>query len=89
MSYHESPIEKQDYKCFVGAFVLVIGSICAMLFGLAWLSTAEKISADVYRARRLENRIEVLENRPALMEHVHPETNKKFTGRPIEKAAHD
>ena len=81
MSYHESPIEKQDYKCFVGAFVLVIGSICAMLFGLAWLSTAEKISADVYGARRLESRITALESH--VRNHIHPETNKGFTGEAI------
>ncbi|KKU46089.1 MAG: hypothetical protein UX65_C0010G0020 [Parcubacteria group bacterium GW2011_GWB1_46_8] len=83
MSYHESPIEKQDYKCFVGAFVLVIGSICAMLFGFAWLSTAERISADVFWAAHLEGRITALENRPILIEHIHPETNKGFTGKAI------
>ena len=81
MSYHESPIEKQDYKCFVGAFVLVIGSICAMLFGFAWLSTAEKVSADIYGAKHLE--IEWAQKQVEYDNHVHPETNKGFTGKPI------
>jgi len=74
MNYHENLIDKQDYKSFIVAFVIVISSICAMLFGFAWLSTTEKISADVYGAKNLRLRLE---------NHVHPETNKGFTGKVV------
>ena len=85
----KDPECRGNIQCAMWGIVITTAMLCVPIYGIAWMSTAEKISADVYGARRLENRIEVLENRPALMEHVHPETNKKFTGRPIEKAAHD
>jgi len=58
------------------AVVVTLGMLCFMLFGFAWMSTAEKISADVYRAKYLEGRIKALESKtPTLenhsMEHVH------------------
>jgi len=36
-----------------------------------------------YVSRSLENRITALEDRPVLMEHIHPETNKGFTRAPV------
>ena len=87
MSYYENvELEKARQETVVSwiwAFVLVVGAICAMLFGCAWFSTAETISADVYGAKHLEGRITALENCPVLMEHVHPETNKGFTREPV------
>ena len=62
------------------AVVFVFAWFCLMFYGIAYLSTAEKISADVYGAKYLKNRIKTLEDRPVLMEHIHPETNKGFTG---------
>jgi len=76
----EEQERQETIKCAIWAFVIVVSGLSFFTYGIAWLSTAEKISADIYGAKHLEGRIMALENRPALIEHVHPETNKGFTG---------
>ena len=86
MSLHQilkDPECRGNIHCVLGGIIITTAMICVPIYGIAWMSTAEKISADVYGARHLENRITALENRPVLMGHVHPETNKRFTGRAI------
>ena len=84
MSLHailRDPECKGNIQCAMWAVVVTLGMLCLMLFGIAWMSTAEKINADVYGAKnsenktsigregQLEDRIIILENQ--LMGHVH------------------
>ena len=82
MSLHailKDPECKGNIQSAMWAVVVTLGMPCLMLFGFAWLSTAEKISADIYGARHLESRITVLENRPVLlMEHTHRYSDGKI-----------
>ncbi len=57
----KDPECKGNIQCFVAAFVLVIGGLCTFLYGIAYLSTTEKVSADIHGAKHLEGRIEKLE----------------------------
>ena len=73
MSYHETfeaeQSQMQMFFCVIFAGVFVVGALCALIYGFAWLSTAEKISEDVYGVKHLENRITVLED--GYREHTH------------------
>ena len=70
MSYRESFEEKkmrnETMKCAMLAVAVVVGALSLLIYGMAWLSSAEKVSAEIYGAKHLEGRIKWLEK-----EHVH------------------
>ena len=77
MSLHQilkDPECKGNIQCTMWAVVFVFGWLCVLVYGCVWMSTAEKISADVYGAKNLQF---------WLKNHVHPETNKGFTGKAV------
>ena len=74
---------RENVKCVVWGVCFVFAWLCLLVYGITWLSTAEKENTAFYGATHLEKRITDLEN------HTHPETNKGFTGKPTEKAPRD
>ena len=65
MTLHQilkDPECRGNIQCAMWGIVITTAMLCVPIYGIAWMSTAEKISADVYGAKHLENRIETLEN---------------------------
>lgn len=74
MSYYEGTGKEQEgkielIKTCVQAFAFVSFWICAMVYGLAWLSSVTVTADDIYARRDMDTRIKILENRT--YEHTH------------------
>ena len=68
-SFEEEKMRNETMKCAMLAVAVVVGALSLLIYSMACLSTAEKISEDVYWAKHLENRIELLESE--YREHTH------------------
>lgn len=53
---------KSNIQCTIFACIVVIGGLCLLIYGLAWLSTAEKENAVFYGTEHLEERVKWLED---------------------------
>ena len=76
---HETEVEvakQETIKCGIVAACVVLGGLCLLIYGFAWLSSTEKVSAKIYGAKHLEDRIELLESE--YREHTH----RYSTGKP-------
>lgn len=61
---------KQDtIQGIIFATIVVFGMLSVLIYGMALLSSTKKVSEDVYGAKHLENRIELLESE--YREHTH------------------
>ena len=61
---------KQDtIHGIIFAVIVVFGMLSVLIYGLASLSSTEKVSAEIYGARHLKDRIELLESE--YREHTH------------------
>ena len=98
MSLHQilkDPECRGNIQCVLWGIVIIMGMLCILIYGIAWMSPVEKISEDIYGAEYLKKRIEHLEGvftgvsiewaqkQVEYDNHIHPETNKGFTGKPI------
>lgn len=66
MSYYEPlPDEKQkneNIRCIIWAVCITFGWLCALSYGLAFLSWTQPTAEDIYVRRRMDTEIEVLQN---------------------------
>ncbi len=60
--WNEEEAKQGTLKCFIAAVIVTLGMLCLLIFGLAWMSTAEKVSAEIYGAKYMENQIKSLED---------------------------
>ena len=78
----EEQERQETSNCFIAAVIVVSGMLSILIYGMAWVSSAEKVSAEIYGAKHLENRIELLENE--YREHTH-----RYHDGKIKEAPHD
>ena len=78
-SFEEEKMRNETMKCAMLAGVVVVGALSLLIYGMAQLSSAEKVSADVYGAKHLEGRIMALEVEYKEHRHVYA-TGKPKTG---------
>ena len=60
-SFEEEKMRNETMKCAMLAVAVVVGALSLLIYGMAQLSSTEKVSAEIYGAKHLEGRIKALE----------------------------
>ena len=82
----EEEAKQSTIKAFIAAVIVTLGMFSVLVYGLAYLSSAEKVSADVYGAKHLQGRITTIEGRVTAMEDEYKEHRHVYsTGKPAER----
>lgn len=59
---HDEEAKQSTVKCFIAAFVIVIGGLCLLVYGLALFQHEDITKKYIYNCRDMAKRIETLEN---------------------------